>query len=73
MQLLEGLWEIRFSVADSAELFADVVVAGCDADTAAFSRDADCDPWLVSVMSTSEPDEMPVSTKPLLLPVQSVV
>ena len=57
MQLLEGLWEIRFSVADSAELFADVVVAGCDADTAAFSRDADCDPWLVSVMSTSEPDE----------------
>lgn len=53
---MQGLWEIRFSVAEGGEVFADLAGASCDAEAISYYRDDDSDPWLISVISSAEPD-----------------
>ena len=52
---MPGCWEIRLTVADHAEVFAELVAAACGSDTMSFHRDGEGQDWLVSVIAEAEP------------------
>ena len=54
-------WEIRLSVADHAEVYADLVAAACDAEAVSYHREDEGDDWQVSVITRTEPSETALS------------
>lgn len=58
---MPGCWEIRLTVADQAEVFAEVIAAACGAETMSFHREGKGEDWLVSVIAEAEPADARVT------------
>ena len=52
---MQDCWEIRLTVADHAEVFAEIVAAACGSDAMSFHRDSEGQDWQVSVIAGAEP------------------
>ena len=52
---MQECWEIRLTVAEHAEVFAEFVAAACGSDAMSFHRDGEGQGWLVSIIAEAEP------------------